>query len=347
MRAKDAWKPALVTAFAILGAIALAGWFTGMGPFSAADSGGDTQTPTGEITKVAVSQYEVDGKVPLPTSVGSADVYLFEEKPSSDSPVHWGDYVDFDATEATSGLAQGVDYEKVSISSSNVANFTDLEAGQYYGVLVDKSSPRDYHYEFFQVTMPEKVDKFLVEQDTPYKLIDDGTFTRFPTYDSDSTVSLDSSGETVSLDANLDDPSSNVTDRQRTVERTIDLSGGAPYLGELVADNFNAGDGISEISVTVTGDGSVLMDKTLKDGSTDEFGSDNAYSEALVTEPQENPEHPVDTVTVTVDVTYDANTDLTGDGNGDIGPGEGIVDFHVEDIYDNKIGSAGTVSITG
>lgn len=326
----------------------MAGWFGGMGPFSAADSPGDNETTTGDITKVAVGQYEVDAKVPLPTSVGSADVYLFEEKPDTSSPVHHGDYVDFDTTEATSGLTAGVDYHKVSISSSDTATFTDLDAGEYYGVLVDKSSPRDYHYEFFQATMPEQVDKFLVKQDNPYKLIDKSEFTRFPTYDTDDVVTMDTSGSTVALSADIDDADSDMQDRQRTIERTIDYSGGADYLGELVVNNFNSGDGIQDLSVTVEADGSVLMDKTLVDGSTDEFGSDNAYSEAVVENAQEDPETVVDEVTVTLDVTYDANASSTvQNDNSWIENGEGIADFHVENIYGNKLGSSGTVSITG
>ncbi|MDY6778585.1 MAG: hypothetical protein SVU32_08010 [Candidatus Nanohaloarchaea archaeon] len=347
MRAADAWKQTLIAVLAVIGVGFAAMWFTGMGPFSAT-SGGNTNQGTGDFTQVPVSEYDVDGQVTLPTNVASADVYLFKNKPGTSAPVHYGDYVDFSASEATSGLTQGVDYRKVSISSSSTATFSNLESGDYYLVLVDKSSPRDYHYTFGQVSMPSTVSKLKVTENQPVELTKTSAFTRFPTYKSDDTVSLNPSGETVALSADLDNPSSDVSDRQRTVKRTVKVSGGCPYLGELVVDQFNADDGIKQLSVSVKVDGSVVKEKTLIDGSTDAFGSDNAFSTGLTSEPQHDPICSRDSVTVTLDVQYDANSTATTQADNNwLENGESIADFHVEDIYGNKIGSAGAVSITG
>jgi hypothetical protein len=309
---------------------------------------GDGDDGNDGVEMVSVAEYTVDGEVTLPTTVSSADAYLFEKKPDTDSPVHYGDFVDFDATEATSGLTEGVDYEKVSVSSKDTITFSDLDAGQYNLVLVDTSSPRDYHYRFMQVSMPDQVAKFKVEQSQPIKLAKKSEFDRFDTIKSDDAVAFNSDrSETVSLSADLDSDSSNLTDRQRTVERTIELSGGKAYLGKVVADNLNDKDGISQVEVTVTVDGEEKFSKTLLDGSTDEFGSDNSYSKELVDNPQENPVTASSDVVVTVDVTYDYNTDYANSDNGDIGDAESMLDFKMTDIYGNTLGSAGTSSMTG
>jgi len=319
-----------------------------VGELSIFGDGDDPDDEQKAVEQVAVSEYTVDGKIELPDTCGSCDAYLFADKPDTDAPVHWGDYVDFSSSDATSGLTKGVDYEKASVSSGSSITFSDLDAGTYHLVLVDTSSPRDYHYQFMQVEMPEKVAKFKVEQSEPIFLARKDQFDRFDTIDTDDTVSYNSDrSNTVALSADLDSDSSNITDRQRIVERTITLSGGKAYLGELIADNFNDGDGISKVDVTVTVDGDETFSKVLKDGSTDEFGSDNSYSKHLVDNPQENPEKSSKEVVITAEITYDYNTDGAGSDNGDIGDGESILDLKVEDLQDNTLGSAGTTNVKG
>jgi len=345
LRTKDGISLALLVGVLVLGGVAV-----GSGDIPFLSSASDSPDADKEgVELVQTSDYGVDGEIRLPTTIGSGEVYLLTEQPEERSPTHWGDYADFDETEATSGLTEGVDYHKVSLSSADTATFTNLDGGKYHGVLVDKSSPRDYHYEFFTVEMPDQVGKFRVEQDQPVSLIDRSTFIRFPTYDEDYThVFEPGSSSAVSLSADIDDASSSVTDRERTIRRTVELSGGASYLGEIVVENFNDADGISEVDVTVTSDDEVLLDKTLKDGSTDEFGSTNAYTTALVDQPEENPEDTVDQVEIAVDVVYDASgaDTVTGD-DGVIDNGEAMFDFGVDDIYGTSIGTEGMVTLNG
>lgn len=312
------------------------------------DNGGNGDTG-GNVEMVSTGTFEVDGKIALPTSIGTGEVVLFTDKPETGAPTHHDDYVDFSLSEAKQGLTEGVDYHQVSLSNSDTATFSDLDAGEYHAVLVDESSPRDYHYEFFTVSMPEQVEKFRVEQSQPVTLADEGNFTRFPTYDEDYTeVFKPGSDSPTALASDLDDPSSDVVDRERTVTRTVTLTGGSPYLGELRVENLNANEGISQIDVTVTSDGEVLHEKTLLSGSTDEFGSDNNYAAAIVDAPQEDPNTPVDTATVSLDVTYNANeTGTVQDGNDYVETGESMFDFGVEDIYGNVIGNSGMVTLTG
>lgn len=317
-----------------------------LGNFSIGDQ--QEKPPEDDVEMVATADYEVDGKMTLPTTISSGDIYLFTEKPAGDAPIHYSDYVDFSANDAITGLTEGVDYHKVSLSSADTATFTNLDAGNYHAVSVDKSSPREYHYEFFTVEMPEQVEKFRVEQNQPVNLARKGDFTRMASYKSDDTVAYNADrSKTVSLSADLDNPSSNITDRQRSVERTITLSSGLAYNGKLVADNFNANDGVSELTVTVQCDGDQVFQKTLKDGSTDEFGSDNAYSKQLVDNPQENPLKCSGDAVLTADIVYDANT-LSGSADDtEIGTGEKIVDLKLVDVYGSTLGSAGTTSVIG
>lgn len=316
--------------------------------------GGAGDGPTGGVDTVPVADYAVDGDVPLPTSISSGDAYLFTEAncPKTDSPVLYGDYVDFSASEATSGLTEGVEYEKVSLSSSNNATFEDLDAGTYCLVLVDKSSPREYHYHFGKVTMPTEVAQFRVEQDQPVKLIEKSAFVRFPTYDTDSATVFDTSDEPQVLasnasDVNFDDPSTNTTERSRTVVREVTYTSGQDYLGKLVAKNFNADDGIQTIEVTVTADGEEVYSKTLYDDTVDEFGSDNAFSAGLTDEPDREPKTAKSKVEIEATITYDANTAVASADDSEIGPGESIVDLHVEDIYGNVVGDEPKSYIVG
>ncbi|QLG61979.1 hypothetical protein [Halorarum salinum] len=351
-----AWTAVLLALVAGVG-LAASGIVTmpSVGNFSIGDQTSDETQQDG----VSVIDASTDGQLTFPTSASNMDVYLADVEATdlsseTTSPVHYGDYVDFSASDAISGLTEGVEYHKVSLSSSKTATFADLEPGTYDLIVVDKAGTREYHYHFGQVTMPERISEFKAENNNVVELTrnTDGDkvvfFDRWASYKDDSSA-VYQPGQTkaVALDANIDDPSSNVTDRQRTIERSVTHTSGVSYLGKFVVKNFNPDDGVSKLAVSVSCEGSELYSKTLLDGATDEIGSDNAFSESLVSEAQHNPKECNGEVLTSVDVTYDAST-LSGSADDDeIGTGEKIADFEVQDIYGNSLGSDGLVSITG
>lgn len=334
----------------IIGAFLIAAFVFGGG---AGDlfSLGDDEPDTG-IETVATEGNNVDMDVELPSTVSSADVYLFDGDVdlATSSPVHYGDYVDFDSTEAVSGLTEGEDYEKVSISSGSTATFStpadQIGSGDAVVVVEDKSSPREYHYRFADTEIPAEVALYKVEQSINLDL-DVADFQKFPTYKSDNVVTEDPAGEITTLSADIDDPSSNVTDRERTVTRTIEYENGLDYAGTLKVTSFNPGDGVSAVDVTVTDGGEAVYEKTLESGSVSELSDDNEFSQAIVDSPASAPEVVGGPLKVTFDVTYDANTAVSDAGDGEIGPGESMFTFEMTDIYGNSMGTAGTTSITG
>jgi len=351
------WK-GIIAVVSVLGTIGGVGFLVTQTNVIGTAAGGpeptnDTGTNTGSVTMIDSKGSGVDFSVTLSTAVSSADMYVMEKQPETVSPVHFGDYLDFDAAEATSGLTQGEDYEKVSLSSASKATFTaladsgSLGPGEKTLVLVDKSNPRDYHYYFGTVTVPSEIPLWKAENGKAVDITSETSFDRFPSYDTDNAEAVDSNRDVVSLSADLDNPDSNVTDRQRTVVRSIDYTSGTDYLDEIVVNNFNDGDGISEVTCRVMVNGTEKYERTLYDGSTDEFGSDNAYSKKLVSNPEQSPLEAGSEVVVECDFTYDYNTASSSDANADIGDGEKLADFKVTDIYGNDVGTAGATSVTG
>ncbi|QIB75372.1 hypothetical protein G3I44_14375 [Halogeometricum borinquense] len=320
-------------------------------PFSSA---AQNQQPTtqpapgqsSDTETVMVNDWGVDAKVTLPTTITKGDVYLFEEKPDADRPVNYANYVDFDISEATSGLTDGRDYYKENASGASSVTFNDLDSGTYYLVLVDESASRDYHNLYAEVTMPEEVGLAFAEQDKDVKLATQKDFTLFPTYGTDNTVITNAEGDFQTTGDNLDNPSTNGT-RERIVEREMEVDTGSAYLGKLVAENFNDDDGIEEMYITVEADGKTLYDQQVVDGSDSDFGSDNALTEDLADAIDTDPETSSSTITLTVDVVYTANTLSGSADDSKIGTSESIVDLWVEDIYGNKVGDASKTQIVG
>lgn len=324
-----------------------------------------TEPPAQTEDRISVLDAGTTGEVTLPVAATNAKVLLVKDsvgiEEDTGNPVHFGDYVDFSLSDAKSGLTADVDYREASLSSSKTASFSNLEPGTYDIVLVDEAGTREYHYYFGEVTMPETISKWKAEnnnvveltrnQDSPSreKIVN---FDRFPSYDTDSVSVFAPGGEIKQADdtagtVDLKNPSENVTDRVRTIERAFTYNSGQDYLGKVVVNNLNTGDGISIIECTVTVDGDEQFSKTLLDGSTDEFGSDNAFSEQLVSDPQENPVKAGSRVEVECTVTYDYNTLAESADDSQISDGEAMFDFKLEDIYGNVAGADGASSVTG
>lgn len=322
--------------FGIFALVGIIGVF-GSQALSALDEGDSS------VSTVATDTHTVDGVVPLQTDIGSADVYLFEEQPEADSPVNWGDFEDFDASEATSGLTEGVDYHVTSISDADEAVFDDLEAGTYSMALVDESEPRDFHNNFEEVTMPSEVRETIYESEGEVTLegVTSTDFTRFATYDTDDATTFDEDGSSVALSANMDTPDSDVDDRERTVERTVEIQSGEEYLGELELNNIiDSEDAVDEMVVTVSADGSQPV--------SEDFGGEtgDSSSETVTIGDSDDPEKVSDEIGVTVDLVYDAAAEGTSDDDR-VDEDEEVVSVDVVDIYGDSGGTEAPLTIEG
>ena len=140
--------PAFAGDIFVLGAFAA---FAGFGNL-AGSVAGDTVPDQGQdqdqsdITKVQAAGTGAGFSVTMPTNVGGGTLYLFNEQPETQAPTHFGDYVDFDAAEATSGLERrrgrrtGVSVLHGLGHSSGLADTGSFGPGTYTTMLVDSST---------------------------------------------------------------------------------------------------------------------------------------------------------------------------------------------------------------
>ena len=338
-------------ALAVVSALIVAGAFTnGFGTLNSVtgDNGGtdgNQTVPSGDT--VSVNDWGVDGEVTLPLDVSSAEVYKFQ--PGVDVP-DVGDYDDFSISDATSGLQAGVDYEVVEISNGDTATFSEVkhQDQDYQFVLVDKSDPREYHYSFWNEAMPETVGTAFAEAGKTINLDDEANFDQWATYGTDSAGYKTSDSKYFSAGSDLSFDSNGT--KTVTLERSVEVSQGVAYLGDVEVTGFNDGEGISEVDVSVMVDGEEVYSESLKDGSTGPLSDSTSFRNALANSDVDlstDPQMASDTVEIQVTVTGEFDTEVSTADDGELGPGESIISLNAYDIFDNAIGDGSAVSYQG
>ena len=336
-------------AWLVIGAVALvatgvigatAGISVGDFTFSVGDDGEQPQTVAGD--QAEVDDWELSSQVKFPQSLSSGDVMLFV-----DEPENYGNYVDWDSSNAKSGLSQGVDYYEKTGQSSDSVDLGYVPSGEYYMVVTDSN----FQTKFLKVTVPEQVNEAFAENDKKITLARSGDFHLDETYGSDNIVVYDSDGEVLNTGTNIADPSSNGT---RTVEivRSIEVDTGVAYLGKYDVTSFNDNDGIEEVDLRLTaGDHTCTVE--LKDGNSGELADGTSHGADLdtcidaISDVETDPVQENDNIEMAFDVTYTANTDgSTSADNSEIEPGESIFTMELDDIFGDDVSTA-TKALTG
>ncbi|MCY4730574.1 hypothetical protein KY092_08380 [Natronomonas gomsonensis] len=338
---------ALSLAVAVIVAVGAGTNGFGMLNVTGGDNGGDDTQPAPSGDTVSVNDWGVDGEVTLPLDVSSAEVYKFE--PGVDVP-DVGDYDDFSISDATSGLQAGVDYEVVEISNGDTATLSEVQHNDqpYQFVLVDNSDPREYHYSFWQESMPEEVGTAFAEAGKTINLDDNANFDQWATYGTDSAGYKLSDSKYFSAGSDLTIESNG--SKTVTLERSVEVTQGVAYLGDVEVTGFNDGEGISEVDISVMVDGKEVYSDSLKDGSTGPLSDETSVRNALTNSDADlsmDPQMASDTVEIQVEVTGEFDTDENVDGDGQIGPGESIISLNAYDIFDNAVGDGSAVSFQG
>jgi len=338
-----------IAGIAVVGLLVLAASTGGFGMLSAVgDTGGDNgdiPVPSGDT--VSVNDWGVDGEVTLPLDVSSADVYKFQPGVEIED---LGDYDDFSISDATSGLQAGTDYEVVSINNGDTATFSEVQHQDqdYQFVLVDKSDPREYHYEFWQESMPEEVGTAFAEAGKTINLDDNANFDQWATYGTDSAGYKTSDSKYFSAGSDLSFTSNGT--KTVTLERSVEVTQGVAYLGDVEVTGFNDGEGISEVDISVMVDGEEVYSESLKDGSTGPLTDSTSVRNAITNSDADltmNPEMATTAAEIQVEVTGEFDTDESAAGDGQVGPGESIISVNAYDIFDNAIGDGSAVSFQG
>ncbi|WP_226005966.1 hypothetical protein [Natrinema salinisoli] len=315
--------------YIVLGLIALIMVGTGLAAFSL--SVGDTGDDTSDADDGDLKTIE-ESTVKLKAGASGADtVYFFSEEPDSEYPVYHGDHVDFDATEATDGLQEGVDYYSVSLdndTATTTSNHPVMEPGEYHYVVVDGQD--QVHPAFGSVEIDGEVAEYKLDRD--YQQLVNLPLDEKTTADSSdvSTQTQVESGDNVyspatSLRGNSQDGFETV----QTVTHTIEVDSGAMYLGDINLGSVDSNANVSEAelaSATVDGesvDALSDVDLTDHDLERDVFGS------------SDDPRKATDEVVLTF--RFEAESDLADS--------ESVVSgISVSDIYD---ASTSSLSITG
>jgi hypothetical protein len=335
-------------AIGIVGALIVAGAFTnGFGTLNATQSETPSLNGTTPTDTVEVNQWGVDGEVTLPLDVSSAEVYKFGPGVEVQD---FGDYDDFSISDATSGLQAGVDYEVVSISNSDTATFSEVQHKDqdYQFVLVDNSDPREYHYSFWREGMPEEVGQAFAEAGKTVNLDDNANFDQWASYGTDSAGYKTSDSDYFSAGSDLSFDSNG--SKTVTLERSVEVSQGVAYLGDVEVTGFNDGDGISEVDISVMVDGKQVYSESLKDGSTGTLSDSTSFRNAVTDTDSDltmNPEKATGTVEIQATVTGEFDTQDSTADDGEIGPGESILSVNAYNIFDTAIGDGSAVSFTG
>jgi len=289
-------------------------------------------------TNADVDQNDVSASVSYPTSPTNPKVVFFNEEPED-----FGNYVDFSASDAKSGLQAGVDYsETTSADSDNKATISDVDSGTYYAY-VDADN---YQPSFVEVTMPEQVDKEIyVTNSNAYKLVGKQDLRTTESIKSDNVVSYDDSGSVLATGSDLPDASSNGV---QTVEfvREVQVDTGTALLGAFDVTSFNENDGIEKVDVNVDMGGETYS-KELKDGSTGELADSTSFGDDLVSDAETSPAEVAGTVTVTYTLEIERGTGTASADDGVLQTDESIFTGALDDIFGNDFGSSATVSYTG
>jgi len=286
--------------------------------------------------------YRVDLEAKAPVA-SDFEADIFAESPDDDG--EFGNYVEYNRSDATSGMTQGVDYFHTDGTSTDTLTWSrsmDISSGTYKVAIDDDASSEEYHTLFTEVTIPDTVKFTNYDNNNPITGVSQGDFKRRASYDTDSaeiTTINDDAAEFSDLDGdtNLSDSAwdSSNDDETVTVERSIDYQNGVDLLGEISVSNVDGSVNEADLEITAqTPEGEkVVYDKTVaEDGSkVSQLETDIADSEDMEVNPDV-----VSDLTATLDVEFDG-TSATADNT--------AITVDVDDIYGNSVGTAGSTSL--
>lgn len=324
----------------------------GNGAFSSLTGGGDDPAQTNgssdepvEFTeKKWINGYTVplDVKAPVSSDL-QADIFVAE--PESDGD--YGDYVDYNRTDATSGMTQGVDYfhqDGAGIQTLTFDPETSIDPGTYKIAIDDNASTEEYHTLFKDITVPSLVEFNKYDNDVAERIIKESDFDRRPGYDSDTYSLYKGSGTSNGVDFSDKDGAKDLAtsaygsgEETFTVQRQVEYTHGMDYLGEV---NFITANSTANTDITLT------IEATKKDGSTETVfdeeiasdGSSNDFDEVIpdVDDDELNPLKVKD-LEATMEVTFDG---------GSVSNGDVLANASIRNIYGNEIGTDKFISLT-
>lgn len=279
---------------------------------------------------VNVNDWGVDAQVSFSATPSSADVMLFEERPED-----FGNYADFDSADAKSGLELGVDYREETGVTTDTATFDDLDTGTYYLVVEDSN----YNTVFKEVSMPETVSTSFAENDKAVTLVSGKEMSTVANYGSDNVVSYDEDGNVLATGNDLPAPTANGVETV-TITRSVDVDTGVSLLGNLETTNFNDGDGIQDVQVSVNADGSQVYSKSLKDGSSGELSDGTSFGEDLANNVDTEPIRSSDSIEIVYEVTADMSTATAAADDGALQDTEAILTTGLDDVTGGDVSTA-------
>jgi len=289
--------------------------------------------------------YKVDLEARAPVASDfEADIFNKEPKEGGD----YANFVDYNRSEATSGMTQGVDYYHADGTSTDTLTWSrtmDISSGTYKVAIDDDAGTEEYHTLFTEVTVPETVTFGTYDNNNPITAVSQSDFMRRADYNSDSAEITMINGEAAQFsdldgDTNLSSSAwSSNDDETVTVERTYDYKHGVDLLGEVsisnVASSVNEAD-LKLVAQTPDGE-TTVYDKTVAENGAKVSGLETTIPDLSDTQDMETNPDVVNGLTVTLDVEFDG-TSASADST--------AITFDVDDIYGNSVGTAGSTSLT-
>ena len=286
--------------------------------------------------------YRVDLEARAPVA-SDFEADIFGAEPKEDG--EFGNYVDYNRSDATSGMTQGVDFFHASGTGTHTLNWPksmDISSGTYKVAIDDIAGSEEYHTLFTEVEVPETVKFTNYDNNNPVTAVSQSDFMRRATYNTDSAEIATINGDAAEFsdldgDTDLSDSawSSSSDDETVTVERSIDYSNGVDLLGEVSVSNVDASVNEADLKLTAqTPEGeTVVYDRTVAENGEKVSGleTDIADSEDMDVNPDV-----VSDLTATLDVEFDGTSASAGNTS---------VTFDVQDIYGNSVGTAGSTSL--
>jgi hypothetical protein len=335
---------ATLVVIAVLGTVGLATQ-TNWGPlgFIDADAGEDTETPDqGQAEMLSWEDHELALEVVSPVATDFSSTAFIAE-PNEDG--EYGNYVDYNESDAQSSLSAGVDYYHEEVDDSRTITYPanlGLPSGETLDFAIVDTTGSEYHDTFTSGEVPTEVATIDYENDNTLSVVNSGAFHRMPSYSSDSAEITQINGDSTEF-SDFGSSSTDLveiaydSDTGQTVEatRTIEFDHGSMALGEV--DVANVSSKVSEATITVTyensdGETVSLFDEQVadEDGITD---FDEELTENMDTEPE--------WVNSELEVTYDIEFDGSA-----LHFNQELFSAGILNIYGNYVGQNDLVDIT-
>jgi hypothetical protein len=357
----------LMSLIAVLSVVAIAGVGLGVyavgtqidaGPFSMIDSGNNQGDNTGsgsdpvEFRSVSWDSnecgncYRTDLEAKAPVS-SDFEADIFNADPDGDGD--YGDYVDYNRSQATKGLTQGVDYFHADGTGVTTLTWsrssTDISSGTYDIAIDDDASSEEYHTLFTEITVPDTIKFTNYDNNRPSTVVSQSEFDRRANYDGDSYNLVDDNGNDVAF-SDLDGAKDLATsayssdDEDFTLERELDYQHGKDYLGSINVHDVNStGTVTADLTITamVEQDDGSMVEETIFTDQIAEDGSEEDITNDLTDDIDSNPKIVGDTLEAELEVNFDGTAITDGDT---------LVNASIDDSYGNKVGSDPYMSLT-